>query len=149
MPPQGARAARIVVGIDGSAPAEAALRWAIRQAKFTGAVVDAVIAWELPIALGRFGSARRAPPDDAEFRQLAQRTVSEVLDAVADQAGPVEVRPLVREGSAAGVLLAAADEADLLVLGNRGRGGFSRALLGSVSLQCVQYAPGSVAVIRG
>lgn len=149
MPPEQHRAPRIVVGVDGSAPAQAALRWAVRQAELTGAVVDAVIAWEYPIALGRFGSARSAPHDDAEFRELANQTVTDAVSAVTAHSSLVKVRAQVREGNAAHVLLAAADGADLLVVGNRGHGGFARALLGSVSLQCVQYARGSVVVIRG
>jgi nucleotide-binding universal stress UspA family protein len=146
MPAEQEQKSRIVV--DGSEPAQAALRWAVRQARLTGAVIDAVTAWEIPIALGRFGSARSAPPDDAQVRQVAEQTAAEAIEAVADPADAVQIRTQVREGNAAGVLLAAADGADLLVVGNRGRGGFARALLGSVSLHCVQYAHGSVVVIR-
>jgi hypothetical protein len=68
MPPQDQEAPDIVVGVDGSAPAQAALRWAVRQAG------HALIAWEYPISLGRFGSARGVPYDDAEFREIAERT---------------------------------------------------------------------------
>jgi CBS domain-containing protein len=49
---QGERERRIVVGVDGSAPSKAALSWAIRQAKLTGAVVEAVIAWHYPSPYG-------------------------------------------------------------------------------------------------
>lgn len=46
---------KIVVGVDGSTSAEAALRWAVRQAGQTGDIVEAVIAWQFPIVGGSFG----------------------------------------------------------------------------------------------
>jgi nucleotide-binding universal stress UspA family protein len=59
------------------------------------------------------------------------------------------VRALVVEGNPAQVLLDASDDADLLVAGSRGHGGFTEALLGSVSQHCVHHAHCPVAVIRG
>jgi len=58
------------------------------------------------------------------------------------------VRPKVVQGNAAGVLLDAASEADLLVLGNRGYGGFTEAVLGSVSQHCVHHADCPVVIVR-
>lgn len=146
---QGEMAPRIVAGADGSSSAQAALHWAFRQARLTGAVLEAVLAWEVPIALGRFGTARDVPREDTEFRQAAEQVLAEAVAGVADAAGGVEVRPQALEGNAAAVLLAAARGADLLVVGSRGHGGFAGALLGSVSLQCVQHAPCPVVVVRG
>jgi len=62
---------------------------------------------------------------------------------------PVTVSPAVRNGSAAQVLLDAADNADQLVVGSRGHGGFDEALLGSISQHRVHHAPCPVVMIRG
>ena len=52
---------RIVVGVDGFESSGAALRWAIHQAKLTGAVVEAVTAWHVPVGVGLWGSGTRPP----------------------------------------------------------------------------------------
>ena len=137
---------RIVAGVDGSASSLEALRWAIRQAELTGSTVDAVIAWQPPAASG-FGWGV-AVVDDADYPELAAKTVAEAISAVADPASRVRVRPMVGEGNAAQVLLDASDGADLLVVGSRGHGGFASALLGSVSLHCTHYAHCPVVVTR-
>jgi nucleotide-binding universal stress UspA family protein len=62
--------------------------------------------------------------------------------------GEVPVERIVSEGSAAGVLIDVAQGAELLVVGSRGRGGFSSLLLGSVSHQCALHAPCPVAIVR-
>ena len=141
---------RIVVGVDGSPTSDEALRWAIRQAQLTGASVDAVTAWEYPASMGGFGLAPMGMYDNTDFAKVAADIVTGAIGRVADPAdGGVTVRPRVAEGNAASVLLAAADGADLLVVGSRGHGGFTAALLGSVSQHCVQHARCPVVVIRG
>jgi nucleotide-binding universal stress UspA family protein len=60
----------------------------------------------------------------------------------------VDVTQIVRQGQAAEVLVAEAKEAELLVVGSRGRGGFAGLLLGSVSQQCAHYAPCPVVIVR-
>jgi nucleotide-binding universal stress UspA family protein len=139
MQPERENEHRIVVGVDGSASSKAALDWAIRQAKLTGAVVDAVIAWHYPAAYGY------PVPDDADYERLAAEVVT---DAIAEVAGPVDIRPKVMEGNPAAVLLAASAGAELLVIGSRGHGGFVEALLGSVSQHCVHHAACPVVIIR-
>jgi nucleotide-binding universal stress UspA family protein len=135
---------RIVVGVDGSVPSKAALGWAIRQAKLTGAVVDAVIAWHYS---GTYSYSPYAS-DDADYSELATKVIEDTVAEVADPAAPVEVRPKVIEGNPAAVLLAASAGADLLVVGSRGHGGLVGALLGSVSQHCVQHATCPVVIIR-
>jgi nucleotide-binding universal stress UspA family protein len=137
---------RIVAGVDGSASSLEALRWAIRQAELTGSSVDAVIAWQPPAASGLGWSV--AMVDDTDYAELAAKTLAEAISMAADPASRVRVRPLVGEGNAAQVLLDAAADADLLVVGSRGHGGFASALLGSVSLHCTHYAHCPVVVIR-
>ncbi|WP_300610778.1 universal stress protein [Trebonia sp.] len=135
---------RIVVGVDGSDSSKAALRWAIRQAKLTGASVDAVTAWRYPSGYGW-----AAVSDGAiDFEGDAKKTLAEALAEVSGLDPDVAVRPLVSEGHAADVLLHAAAGADLLVVGSRGHGGFASALVGSVSLYCVLHAHCPVLVLR-
>ncbi|MFJ9605114.1 universal stress protein [Kitasatospora sp. NPDC101176] len=137
------RSRRIVVGIDGSAPSRAALRWAVDQAALTGAVVDAVAAWEYPSLYGWY-----MPVVDDGFEQTARRTLTTEVDEVLGRDRPVEVRESLLPGHAAEVLLEAAEEADLLVLGSRGRGTFARTLLGSVSVRCAVHGTCPVVIVR-
>lgn len=135
---------RIVVGIDGSPSSKAALRWAIRQARLAGCAVDAVTAWHYPTGYGWGPIADGA----VDFEADAKKTLADALNEVSGLEPEVPVRPLVTEGHAAEVLLAAAKGADMLVVGSRGHGGFSSALLGSVSLYCVLHAHCPVLVLR-
>jgi len=87
----------------------------------------------------------------ANFSDAAKQTLAE---AISDVAGPgedrqVRVRPLVVHGLPAQVLIAASADADLLVIGSRGHGGFAEALLGSVGQHCVQHAHCPVLITRG
>lgn len=138
-------AGRIVVGVDGSPSSVAALRWAIRQAALTGATVDAVTAWRLPSAYGL------APVADSgmDFEADARKILADALNEAAEAGQEVTVRRSVAQGHPADVLVQAARGADLLVVGSRGHGGFTAALLGSVSHYCVHHAPCPVLVIRG
>jgi nucleotide-binding universal stress UspA family protein len=133
---------RIVVGVDGSEPSRAALRWAVRQAELTGAEVEAVLAWHYPSAYGW------APSVDVDLGSLAGVALADILAEVLGQEPAVTVRSSVVEGPTAPVLLDAAKGADLLVVGSRGHGGFAGALLGSVSQHCVQHGRCPVVVIR-
>lgn len=137
------RQRRIVVGIDGSPPSKAALRWAVGQAVLTGAVVDAVTAWEHPSPYGWF-----APVADDGFERTARRTLTAEVDEVVGRDHPVEVRERLLPGHAADVLLEAAEGADLLVLGGSGRGTFARTLLGSVSARCAVHGVCPVVIVR-
>jgi len=144
---QGTATERIVVGVDGSPSSKAALAWAVRQAERTGGTVEAVIAWHYPVVLGTpFGPASVLPETD--FAEVAARVLSQVVSETADPAGPVKVSSMVREGNPAQVLLDAAQGADLLVVGSRGHGGFTEALLGSVSQHCVHHAQCPIVIVR-
>lgn len=140
-------APRIVAGVDGSRSSVQALRWAVRYAELSGGTVDAVISWQYPITASGLGWAPTAPWDDTNFAELAAKTLSEV---VADVSPPptVTVRQSAVEGNAAEVLLETAKDADLLVLGNRGHGGFTDALIGSVSTRCLHHATCPVLVVK-
>ena len=138
---------RIVVGVDGSPISKAALRWAVNHAGLTGATVDAVIAWQIPESMTGHAWAALLV-EEPGFGVLAEK---ELADAISEVAGPdpdVAINPAVVQGWPAEVLLEASEGADLLVVGSRGRGGFTSALLGSVSQNCVHHATCPVLIIR-
>jgi len=135
---------RIVVGIDGSESSKAALRWAIRQAKLTGAVVDAVLAWRYPSTYGL------APMSGSmvDLEGDARKALIESLNEVSALEPDATVRPEVIEGHPAEVLVRAAKDADLLVVGSRGHGAFASAVAGSVSVNCVLHSRCPVLVVH-
>ncbi|HUI03426.1 MAG TPA: universal stress protein [Acidimicrobiales bacterium] len=136
---------RIVVGVDGSAVSKRALAWAAAEAKRTGAVVQVLMVWDNPQR--DMWIPHVVPKGDpmALTRRVLHRTVEDVLG----ERPEVAVEAVALEGRVAHELLQAAKGADLLVVGNRGRGGFAGVVLGSVSLHCVSHAPCPVVVVRG
>jgi nucleotide-binding universal stress UspA family protein len=135
---------RIVVGVDGSPSSIKALRWAVRQAKLTGAEVEAVTVWSYPVGYGMAPVSDRA----IDLKGDASKILAEALAEVSGIASGVAIMPSVVEGYAADVLVRAAKGADLLVVGSRGHGGFAGLLLGSVSQHCVHRAGCPVLVLR-
>jgi nucleotide-binding universal stress UspA family protein len=143
----GQQTGRIVVGVDGSPSSKAALAWAVRQAECTAGTVEAVIAWHYPVVLATpFGPAGVLPETD--FADVAAHVLSQAVSAAVEPSSSVKVSNIVTEGNAAEVLLDAAQGADLLVVGSRGHGGFTEALLGSVSQHCVHHAQCPIVIIR-
>ena len=142
--PSGERERRIVVGVDGSVPSKAALAWAVKQARLTGAAVEAVIAWEFPATYGY----PVLVPSGLDYAGIAAEVVADAIAEVSSPGEPVKIRSIVAEGSPAQVLLDASAGAELLVVGSRGHGGFTEALLGSVGQHCVHHATCPVVVIR-
>jgi nucleotide-binding universal stress UspA family protein len=140
----GGRQRRIVVGVDGSEGSKEALRWAVRQAGFTGATVEAVIAWQSPAFFGwaPVGSG------DADFAKIAEETANASIAEVIGPHFPDWIQTRVVEGYPPQVLVQASVDAELLVVGSRGYGGFADALLGSVSTFCVHHAYDPITVIR-
>jgi nucleotide-binding universal stress UspA family protein len=134
---------KIVVGIDGSDNSVAALRWAVAEAKVHGATVDAVYSWEFPPVMDPMGVSLLPSAD--EMNGSAQQLLDGVLRKV-DLSG-VGVTPHVLRGTPASALISAAKQADLLVIGRRGHGGFMGLLLGSVAQQVVHHAPCAITVV--
>lgn len=134
----------IVVGVDGSPSSAAALRWAGKQARLMGATLHVVMAWQ-PVDPDVWPVAAVPSGDPALESRLALRRV--VAQAFGDPPPPELVTESIR-GPAAPVLLEVAQEATLLVLGDRGRGGFAGLRLGSVGHHCVTYAPCPVVIVR-
>lgn len=135
---------RIVVGVDGSEGSKDALRWAARQAGLTGAAIEAVTGWEYPAFCGW----APACPDDAGLGQIAEQTLAQTLDKVLGPDRPARLLTRVVARHPAQALVEASKDAELLVVGSRGYGGFADALLGSVSTYCVHHARCPVTVIR-
>jgi nucleotide-binding universal stress UspA family protein len=140
---------KIVVGIDGSDASKAALRWAVEDARARGAEVVALHAYEVPVPAP---DATPAPPVDLPelVTEAHDRAVQFVTDFVAEVVGnavTVDVAPIAVEETPATALLAAARDADLLVVGSHGHG-LSGLLLGSVSLECAQHAACPVLIYR-
>ena len=130
----------IVVGVDGSDSSKAALQWAVRQAELTGSSVEAVIAWHYPVMMGAYGYVPVSAVDSVDFAETAAKTLAEAIADAVDPATNVPIATSVVEGTPAQVLLEASASAGLLVVGSRGLGGFSSALLGSVSQHCAHHA---------
>jgi nucleotide-binding universal stress UspA family protein len=134
---------RIVVGIDGSEPASRALSWAAEYGQLTGAPLLAVSAWTVPASYGYDLVARDWDVEGAA-REVATRQVSEVSECFPG----LEIDLAVEFGHPSQVLVDASRGARLLVVGNRGHGGFADMLLGSVSTHCVHAALCPVLVVR-
>lgn len=134
----------VIVGVDGSQTSIDALRWAIDEAKHTGAEVVAVHSWEVPFVGDLTGTA--VMPDRRLLEDGAQATLDHVLAAV-DTPPNVKVRGEIYEGAAARHLLDRSANARLLVVGARGHGGFVGLLVGSVATQCVNHAVVPVVVV--
>jgi len=86
--------------------------------------------------------------DEPGFETLAEKELTEAISETAEPDPDVVINPVVVEGWPAEVLLHAAEGADLLVVGSRGRGGFASALLGSVSQNCAHHATCPLLIIR-
>jgi len=144
-PPPGVHCERIVIGIDGSAAALRALAWAADEARARKASLEVVHGWELPYLGGFPDPAMFADP--AVFEDAARRTLDAAVDAVDTVGLAHPVEHILTAGGAAAAVLAAAKGADLLVVGSRGHGGFTRLLLGSVSQHVAHHASCPVVVV--
>lgn len=140
--------ALVVAGYDGSEGSGEGVRWAASLAHLMGSALRVVWAWQIrdvwdtTIARGHPGT-----PSVAEMEVVAREQVTEVVTAlIADQVPDVDIR-LDQGPDAAGILLHAAADADILVVGSRGRGAATSLLLGSVSSRCVRDATCPVMVI--
>lgn len=131
----------IVVGFDGSEQSLAALRSAVDEARLRHGKVRLVTAWHYPPV----PSTVEDSGTNDSFH-AAERVQAGALEAVAAEGVDIS-GTLVRDPPAT-ALLDAAKDADLLVVGSRGHGGFPGLLLGSVSSQVAHHAPCPVLIVR-
>jgi nucleotide-binding universal stress UspA family protein len=141
----------IVVGTDGSETATEAVRQAVELAGSLGASVELVSAYE-PVSAQRLAEERRTAPRDVQWAISAREEVDATLEDAAQIAreASVPVSVYAREGDPADAILDVAEEqnADLIVVGNKGMTGARRFLLGSVPNKVSHHAPCSVLIIR-
>jgi nucleotide-binding universal stress UspA family protein len=139
----------IVVGVDGSECARDALTRTATEVALRGARLRVVCAWEVSPAVYAGGFAPGVDQGTLDgLRENAEAVVREAVAEVERLQPSVPCEGEVREGQPAEILLDAARDASLIVVGNRGRGGFASLLLGSVSQQVVHHAPCPVLVVR-
>jgi nucleotide-binding universal stress UspA family protein len=137
----------IVVGVDGSPGSRKALTWAAAEAADHGADLVVVNVWEhtLPPPAGSVSVSERYVPEPS------QTTAEDLVQVIKEELGaepPVLVQPHVKQGRPAKVLIEESANADLLVVGQRGHGGFAGLVLGSVSQHVAAYAKCPVTVVR-
>jgi nucleotide-binding universal stress UspA family protein len=143
--PQGLAQHGIVVGVDGSDQSTCALLWAAREAERRKSPLYVVTAYTVPVFAASSMDAGYATVDDEVIRESAQAVLNDSLTHLEGIA--VDVHPRIETGDAAGVLLDLSEEAELMVVGSRGRGGFVGRLLGSVSSALPAHAKCPTAVI--
>ncbi|MDP9303441.1 MAG: universal stress protein [Actinomycetota bacterium] len=149
----------IVVGVDGSPGSDAALRWALAEAELRAVPVRVVIAYQSApvladgLIMGGPGAVVAATSSDdlqrlrSSYEAEARRVLEEALARLDAPSNGVELEADAIEGPPAETLIESGRGADLLVVGSRGRGGFTGLLLGSVSQQCAQHPPCPVVIL--
>lgn len=135
----------LVVAVDDSPSAREALRWSAGLATALGRPLHVVAIWNFVTGAAPADQSPDAAPSIERWQAEAERRLAAVLQ---EEVGGAEVRPLVVHGNTAPVLLAVSKLADHLVLGSRGRGGFTGLLLGSTSEQLVRHGHCPVTVVR-
>jgi nucleotide-binding universal stress UspA family protein len=134
----------VVVGVDGSPESRSALRWAARIADAIDARLEVLLAWEFVPSYG-WGAVPPPPIPHAELENQLAKIVTEVFEGKV----PSGLISRVVEGSAASSLVAESKNAQLVVVGSRGHGGFAGLLLGSVSAKVAEHAACPVLVVHG
>jgi nucleotide-binding universal stress UspA family protein len=135
----------IVVGVDGSESSQAALEWAVARTDQFGPVRP-VHSWDYPISVwapSPFGPGMAPPAAEmaAAAQEAADKLVAELGDDIPHEA------PLVEHGDAGGVLVEAARDAALLVVGTRGRGPVRANVIGSVARHCADHTPVPLVIV--
>lgn len=126
----------VVVGVDGSVAGASAIEFAFAEASLRGAGLRAVHAWNQPVA----GGGPFALASAEEAAEGERRLLAEALAGWGERYPDVKVTEQMEDGHPVDVLKNASAQADLLVVGSRGRGGLAGLLLGSVSHSLLQHA---------
>lgn len=138
---------RVMVGVDGSPQSELALRCALREARRWQATVVVVSAVPVNTVTGVLAWLPE-PVDHRAVLADVEESLALVLERVADEAQGLTIERRVLDGTGAAVLTGMSDDADLLVVGSRGRGGFTGLLLGSTSQAVLHHAQCPVLVVN-
>ena len=142
-----------VVGVDGSEGSRTALAWATVQAVGRDVEIVAVCTWRAPIlpsdAIGQPALLMDWGDFEAELARRIDEIVASERDATESTASGVvpTIVPRIVQGRPAPVLIEASRDAELLVVGSKGRGGLSGVVLGSVSRQCATHASLPIVVV--
>jgi nucleotide-binding universal stress UspA family protein len=132
----------LIVGFDGSSASLVALDRALLVAEVLGAPLRLIAAWQMPVQYSGFGVVDWSP------EELTQGMVDDAVRTRFGDDVPAWFTTELRQGGAASVLIEASREAQMLVVGSRGHGGFVGLLLGSVSAACAEHAKCPVLVMH-
>lgn len=138
----------IVVGVDGSEHSRPVLEWAVKEAGLRNTSLTVITVKEVA-ANAWTGHKEVYPADQAEadkMRQAAEEATNKAVEAVGAP-GPVSVTVRAVSGIPSQEMVNASNDADLVVVGARGSGGFARLSLGSVSSQLTHHSAAPVVVI--
>jgi nucleotide-binding universal stress UspA family protein len=140
----------IVVGVDHSEGAKAALRFALEEATLRKATLRVVHAWQYAYigAIGFEGSYPAVGGDIKELRDVAEKDLDATLQEAIPETGTIEIERRVVEDRPAAALVEESRGADMVVVGSRGHGGFAGLLLGSVSQQVAHHAACPVVIVH-
>ena len=141
---RGGKAARIVVGIDGSPASLDALAWAAHQAALTTSLLEVVMTWDWPATYGWAVPL----PSDYDPSESVQKVLTEAVAGLRATYPDIEITTRAEQGHPAATLVEASKGASLLVTGSRGHGEFVGMLIGSVSEYCATNAHCPVLVHR-
>jgi nucleotide-binding universal stress UspA family protein len=142
----------IIVGVDGSDHSRSALGWAIREAVQRHDPLTVMTVRPAPVRPAtRIFWAVPDLPEDSHYAEFTRKAVQQFVDQAVTETGETvpEITVTVATGDAAEELVRAAHDADLLVVGSRGSGGFAKLLMGSVSSQVTHHATCPVVVVPG
>ena len=141
---------RIVVGVEGSGYAREALIWAIEEAHHRGAVIEVVTCYS-PTYVPAAPDLGYVPLDSFDLTAEVEKMQSEVVDSAVEASvygDEVGIRRVLLKGRPADTLMTVAKGATMLVVGNRGRGGFAGLRLGSVSQAIAHHSPCPLVIVR-
>ena len=140
---------KVVVGVDGSESSRRALRFALRHALLTGSSVEVVNSWEVPLpqdaeSLAVDAEAMHEEVFDRQSEEIVAGVLAEVVD---DQTEDLDISAVRMQDDPVEALIHASRDADLLVVGSRGRGGVRGLIMGSTSQGVLHHAKVPVAVL--
>lgn len=136
---------RIIVGVEGSGGATGALKWAIEEAKIRSAKIEVITAYSTTF-VSNASDFNYVPIEPLDLQEQVQAMQQEIVTSVVGDED-VEIECKMVKGRAADVLITAGQDAEMVVVGSRGRGGFKGLLLGSVSHQIVQHCKCPVVIV--